>query len=277
MARRITNARLEAGIQDGHHAATPASPSPPTEEPRGQLAEDLVFSISRCLQRGWIYIAAGMAICLTLAVILVSRNVTSYQATARLLVLQQGGARNMSTGGDPLAMRGQLRRVAAGDPPPDHPQPDHRRSGTGLGRSDGAWYRAQEVNRLTVNRSRAHSARVIQVGYTANTRDEAMKVMQAVIKSYEEFLKKNFARSTNETINLFTKARDQLMGEVGDLEKEISRVPPEESFVQHRRKRPVDRGAAARALGTGVQPGDGSVVAPSVAARDGEEASEQWR
>ncbi len=201
-----------------------ASPSPPTEV-RGQLAEEL-FSFLAILRRGWIYIAVCMAICLTLAVILASRNVTTYQSTARLLVLQQGG-RNMTNGGDPLlAMKGNYEESLGTHlqiirSPITVEQALDSAGLKGLGVDS-------VVKRLTVTVPEL-SAKVLQVGYTADTRDEAMKVMQAVIKSYEEFLKKNFQRSTSETINLFTNARDQLGKDVENLEKQ---------YLKYRQKNP---------------------------------------
>ena len=43
-----------------------------------------------CLKRGWRLAAACVAVCLTLAVIYLAATQRLYQATARLLVLQQG-------------------------------------------------------------------------------------------------------------------------------------------------------------------------------------------
>ena len=201
-----------------------ASPSPPTEV-RGQLAEDL-FSYLAILRRGWVYVAVSMAICLTLAVIVASRIATTYQATARLLVLQQGGARNMTSGGDPLAMRGNYEESLATHlqiirSPITVEQALKAAGLTALGTES-------VVNRLTVTVPEP-TARVIQVGYMAGTRDEAMNVMHAVIKSYEDFLEKNFKRSTTDTINLFMKARDELLSDVNDLE---------EKYLKFRQKNP---------------------------------------
>src|SRR5438874_1854501 len=64
-------------------------PSPPASDAR-KLLEDL-FGFLGIFRRGWRYIAVSVAIVLTLAIIHLARTKPTYQASARLLVLQQGG------------------------------------------------------------------------------------------------------------------------------------------------------------------------------------------
>ena len=77
------------------------APQIPPAASSGQLAEDL-FSVLSILRRGWVFIAVSAAVCLTLGLFHVSKFTTSYQSSARLLVLQQGGGRLPLPGGDPL-------------------------------------------------------------------------------------------------------------------------------------------------------------------------------
>ncbi len=62
-----------------------------------KLVEDLA-GLLRIFRRGWRFIAVSLVICLTLAAIYVARIRPAHLATARLLVLHQGG-RPLTVGG----------------------------------------------------------------------------------------------------------------------------------------------------------------------------------
>jgi len=149
----------------------------------GQLAEDL-YSVLGLLKRGWRYLAVCAVIGLTAAIIHTSKSKSSYLGSARLLVLQQGGRILPGSGGDPLqSMRG-------GD--------DSLATHVMIIRSPIIVERALDsaglkglavesvVDRLTVTLPDA-TAKVLQVGYSASTGDEASRVIKGVIATYETF------------------------------------------------------------------------------------------
>src|SRR5437868_867277 len=55
-----------------------------------KILEDL-WGVLGILRRGWRYIALALGISLALAILYLARAKPTYQASARLLVLQQGG------------------------------------------------------------------------------------------------------------------------------------------------------------------------------------------
>src|SRR5262245_56678877 len=78
-----------------HEMYIMADPNPTTTAPHATAAPtefaaylDTYIGI---LRRGWRLIAISILVCLTLAVIYLAKTKRLYEATARLLVLQQGG------------------------------------------------------------------------------------------------------------------------------------------------------------------------------------------
>src|SRR4051812_12223067 len=74
----------------------------------GDLLEEL-HTLLFTLRRGWRLIALSVVVCLTLAALILATSKRVYQATARLLIVQQGGrplnvtnnnANNMNEGAD---------------------------------------------------------------------------------------------------------------------------------------------------------------------------------
>ena len=76
-------------------------------------------------------------------------------------------------------------------------------------------------------------ARVLELGYSTGTRDEAVRVVDAVIRSYDRFLKDNYQKNSNEVIALIVKARDELSTELKKLEQE---------YLEFRQKSPAHGG-----------------------------------
>src|SRR3954451_17811876 len=87
-------------------------PSPSDSDPR-KLLENLL-GIFGILGRGWRYIAVSLAITLTLAVIHLARAKPSYDASARLLILQQGGGSPVNVGGTQVVTNGDPFQSANG-------------------------------------------------------------------------------------------------------------------------------------------------------------------
>ena len=71
------------------------------------------------------------------------------------------------------------------------------------------------------------AARVIELGYKGGSRDEAVKVVDSVIKSYDRFLTENYQKNSNQVLDLITKARDELNTDLKRLETE---------YLEHRQK-----------------------------------------
>src|SRR4051794_14929219 len=87
-------------------------PSPPDSDPR-RLLENLIGIIG-ILGRGWRYVAVAVAVTLTLAVIYLARCKPSYDASARLLILQQGGGHPLNVGGNQVTSGGDPFQSANG-------------------------------------------------------------------------------------------------------------------------------------------------------------------
>lgn len=202
----------------------PATQTLPNADP-GKLAEDL-FSVLGVLRRGWPFIAVSSLVCLTLALIYVSKGSASYQASARLLVLQHGGRLLPGSGGDPLqGGRGGEDSLSTHVMVIRSPIIVERALA-----SAGVKGLTTEsvVDRLTVTVPDP-AAKVLQVGYKAGSRDEASRVIAAVIENYEVFLKNNYQKNSSDTIKLFTKARDELSLEVTRMEQE---------YLEYRQRNP---------------------------------------
>ncbi|HEV3165917.1 MAG TPA: polysaccharide biosynthesis tyrosine autokinase [Isosphaeraceae bacterium] len=193
-----------------------------------KFAEDLSHVVGM-LRRGWRFIAVAVAISVTLAVIHLARTKTVYQASARLLVLQQGGRglNVSSSAGDVLqSMRGPN---------------DSLETHVMIMRSPLIVERAlaaaglltikvdSVIDRLSIKLPDA-GARVLQIDYKAESRDEALRLTSAIIQSYDRFLKDNYQKNTNEVITLIIKARD-------DLSRELQKL--EGQYLEFRQKNPA--------------------------------------
>ena len=71
------------------------------------------------------------------------------------------------------------------------------------------------------------AARVLELSYKASSRDEAVRVVDSVIKSYDLFLQENYQKNSNDVLGLITKARDELSSDLKRLEKE---------YLEHRQQ-----------------------------------------
>ena len=186
-----------------------------------KLVEDL-YDFLGTIVRGWRLIAVCVGITLALAVIYLARVKPVYLASARLLVLQHGGqpltVANGASNHDNLfqSVDGSSNSLAT-----------HImiiRSPLIVGRS----LAAAGLNELSAGSVIAGlsvklpdpAARVLELGYKAGSRDEAVRVVDSVIKSYDLFLQENYQKNSNEVLGLITKARDELSADLKRLEKE---------------------------------------------------------
>ena len=187
-----------------------------------KLVEDL-YEFLGTIVRGWRLIAVCVGITLALAVIYLARVKPVYLASARLLVLQHGGqplnvANGASNNNDTLfqSVDGSSNSLTT-----------HImiiRSPLIVGRSLAA-AGLKDVSARSVIAGLSvklpdPAARVLELGYKAGSRDEAVRVVDSVIKSYDLFLQENYQKNSNEVLGLITKARDELIADLKRLEKE---------------------------------------------------------
>lgn len=201
-----------------------------TPLPNGEtrnLLEDIHTYVG-IVRRGWKLIVLGIAITLTLATIHLARSKTMYRASARMLLIQQAGRPLNGSGGggafrsseDPdesLATHLMLLRSPV--------IVERAVSFTGLPNlSTGA-----VIGGLAVKQP-DEMARVVELTYKSASQDEARRVVDGVMQSYNVFLKDNFQKNTNDAIALILKARDELSKELSSLEQQ---------YLEYRRKNPA--------------------------------------
>ena len=192
------------------------------------LVEDL-YEFLGTIVRGWRLIAVCVGITLALAAIYLARVKPVYQASARLLVLQHGGqpltVANGASNHENLfqSMDGSSNALAT--------QIMIIRSPLIVGRSLAA-AGLKDVSAGSVIAGLSvklpdQAARVLELSYKASSRDEAVRVVDSVIKSYDLFLQENYQKNSNDVLGLITKARDELSSDLKRLEKE---------YLEHRQQ-----------------------------------------
>ena len=186
-----------------------------------KFVEDL-YDFLGTLVRDWRLIAVCVGITLTLAVIYLARVKPVYLASARLLVLQHGGqpltVANGASNHENLfqSMDGSSNSLAT--------QVMIIRSPLIVGRSLAA-AGLKDVSAGSVIAGLSvklpdPAARVLELSYKAGSRDEAVRLVDSVIKSYNLFLQENYQQNSNDVLGLITKARDELSADLKRLEKE---------------------------------------------------------
>ena len=197
-----------------------------------KFVEDL-YDFLGTLVRDWRLIAVCVGITLTLAVIYLARVKPVYLASARLLVLQHGGqpltVANGASNHENLfqSMDGSSNSLAT--------QVMIIRSPLIVGRSLAA-AGLKDVSAGSVIAGLSvklpdPAARVLELSYKAGSRDEAVRLVDSVIKSYNLFLQENYQQNSNDVLGLITKARDELSADLKRLEKE---------YLEYRQKNTAD-------------------------------------
>ena len=141
---------------------------------------------------------------------------TVYKASARLLVIQQG-ERPINVGNGPSPF-GHL-------PSQQDTLSTHLlviRSPLIVGRA----LEQSQLNHLSIDSVITNmkvvqppgGGKVVDLEYQAESEEEARKLMEACIASYDQFLKDNFQKDTRDVITLIGKARDELSKELKELE-----------------------------------------------------------
>ncbi len=178
------------------------------------------------LRRGWRQIALSVVVCLTLAVIVLAASKRLYQATARLLIVQQGGRplnvtnNNTSTQNEavddyiptqawivrsPLVIQRAIDTVGLENLP-------------SLQRKSETPTRVA-IENLTVTRP-DRLAKVLQLDFRAGSREESEQFLVAIIESYQKFLETRYQRNNSEVVTLITRAREGLKAEMEELQEE---------------------------------------------------------
>jgi polysaccharide biosynthesis transport protein len=192
-----------------------------TQSESRRLVEDLYdFLVS--LLRSWRLVAFCVGITLSLAVIYLVQVKPVFHASARLLVLQHGGQPlNVSSG---ASNHDTLFQSVDGYSNSLTTHIMIIRSPLIVERSlDLAGLKALSIQSVIADLSVKlpdPAARVLELKYKANSRDEAVQVVDSVIKSYDRFLQENYQKNSNEVLSLITKARDELSADLKKLEKD---------------------------------------------------------
>jgi capsular exopolysaccharide synthesis family protein len=191
------------------------------------------------LRRGWRVTALCVLVCLSLAAIYLAGARRMYRATARLLVLQQGGRPlNMANNDPHHVMEGQIDYI------PNHAliisspvvimqaidQVGIENLPTLLEvKNKGKDPVEKAIALLTVSRP-DRLAQVLRVDYHAGSRAEAIRTLEAITASYKNYLENTFQKSSNQVVALITKAKE-------DLSRELQKRDAE--YLEFRRKTSV--------------------------------------
>jgi capsular exopolysaccharide synthesis family protein len=181
-----------------------------------------VYDFLGTLVRGWRLIAVCVGMTLALAIIYLAMVKPGYQASAHILVLQHGGRPIHIDNG--ATNHAALLQTVDG-------YSNSLATHVLIIRSpivvEGA-LAAADLKNLSVDsvlkklavKVPDESARVLEITYRSESRDEARRVVDSVIKSYERFLLENYQRNSSEVLSLISKARDEMSEELKKLEKE---------------------------------------------------------
>jgi succinoglycan biosynthesis transport protein ExoP len=201
------------------------SPASPRSSARPALGDfRRYFGIVR---RGWRLVAITILVCLTLAVIYLASTRRKYQATARVMVLQQGGRplnvantdpnRLMEEADDyipthaglmssPLVIQGAISSAGLYALPTLLAESEKDRDPV-------------EAAILSLKVTRPDRlAKILKVDYRANSAEEATTTLEAILASYDKIIEHTFHRKSSEVVTLIAKARDELGRELKGLE-----------------------------------------------------------
>jgi succinoglycan biosynthesis transport protein ExoP len=192
-----------------------------TQSHSRKLVEDLYDFLVSLIWR-WRLIAVCVGTTLSMAVIYLANTKPVYRASARLLVLQHGGQPlNVASG---ASNHDNLFQSVDGYSNSLTTHVMIIRSPLIVGRSlELASLKALSARSVIAGLSVKlpdPTARVLELNYRAGSRDEAVRVVDAVIKSYDRFLQENYQKNSNEVLSLITRARDELSADLQTLEKD---------------------------------------------------------
>ncbi|WP_406693546.1 polysaccharide biosynthesis tyrosine autokinase [Singulisphaera sp. Ch08] len=199
--------------------------TPSTSSPTGMIVDPA--NLIAILWRGRRLIAASILGCLLLAGFYLLNTDRIYQATAKLLILQQGGRPlsvvSVDTGGltesgedyipthalvlkSPIVVRHAIEAVGLKN----------------LASLDVAGNMERAVRDVTKSLSVTRPdrlAKILQIDFRAKSREEAVRLVAAITLSYKKFLEEVYQKNNSDVVFLMTKARDDLNNELKDLEQ----------------------------------------------------------
>lgn len=191
------------------------APGHPGPQPR-DLAED-VHSLLAILGRGWRLIVVSVLVCLTAALVYLLRTDAVYRAEAQLLVQEQGGQPLQFAGGGQARAAGGMEETLS-----THVMiirsPMIVERAVAMARDRGVTV-GSVYPRLSIDVP-DETAKVIKIGYEAESGAEAAVVLDSIIKSYKEYLSARSREYTNEVISLILEAHDRLGAELAAIERE---------------------------------------------------------
>ncbi len=197
-----------------------------------------IREILTVLKGGWKLVLLSVLVCMTCMTLYLVSAKRIYQATCRLLVLQQGGRPLNVANNDPS------RSVEAYDDYiPTHSllitsplvvQPAI--DSVGLenlpslveAEKDGTRPIDEAILNLRVTRP-DRQAKILKVDYWAGSRVEAVTMLQAITESYRDALEEMYQKKSNETIALISRAKNDLSRELKEME---------EKYLEYRRNAP---------------------------------------
>jgi len=177
------------------------------------------------LRAGWRYLAVAVILALTVAGLYLAGQKKMYQASARLLVLQQGvpplgdGESGRMLGGEdylpthaailksPLVVGRAIEMEGVVNLPTLATA--HNQSGRSLV--------IEAIEEMTVSRP-DRSAKILCIDYRAGSREEAVRMVSALLSSYNKFLEDKFQKSNGDVISLISSARDKLRNELIEMQ-----------------------------------------------------------
>jgi len=214
------------------------TPSLPEPTPPGFLDDTIRFG--RMLRAGWRTLAATVAVFVALAGLYLLLATHLYEATGRLLVLQQTGqplnvgnpdpTRPLESGTDDyiptqvailrshVVVKAAIDALGLDNLPTLQAVKQQGRDP--LQKAIDSYLKVTRPERL---------ARVIEVSFWARSGDEAVRMVEAITTSYKEFLDEKYPRGS-EVVALIKKAR-------GELERDLAQA--EKEYLDFRRKNPM--------------------------------------
>jgi len=208
------------------------------QRPSPSTLRDVVDSIqviSGTLRQGWCWIGAITLLGLAGGILVLLITERAYQATTRLLVLRHGGkplnAQSTDHGfqlddgddyisthslilGSPSVVGRAIEIVGLEN------LPSLERAANPL---------EEAINRLLVTRP-DRMAKILRIDFDARGRAEGVEMVDAIVKSYKEFLDRTYSRNNSAISVIISRAKDELAVELDKLEKE---------YVEHRQDWPI--------------------------------------
>lgn len=187
--------------------------------------------LSDVLRRKWRLIVTSTLLCVMIAALYLARTKPLYEATARLLLLQQGGRPLNVTKDEGTRI---LERSEDFIPTQmailQSPRVVERAIET-IGPENLPTLRAgshapsiQDLTRTMIKnylkiKRPDRTASIIMVNCRAGSKREAIRVVEALVAGYEDYLINNYKHSNNKIVSIILKARDELSRELEVLEQ----------------------------------------------------------